>query len=1067
MIKVFYYIAQMKDWETCVKEQVDCINNAGLYDAVEKINVIVGGDKDIPFLDKKYEIIKHSKIEDFEFPALQSIYENANPVDKILYLHTKGVSRIGRINRLAGKKWRDYLMWGCVENWKDCVYALRKHDASGVQWTRLNKQYEKLCGTSKVFAGNFFWSTGEHIKKLSFPTTSKNRFLAEGWIAGCKPKVFDFHNLTNGLPITNKNTFYLSKFNRGTYDKNYVEQLPEKITENQIQKNCIYTVLIGRYETLKKAPKFTGWDAIAFVDNINTPANGWRLRELPLDDKLGAVRTSRLPRILPHKYLSDYDSSLYIDASIVIKKEPEKWIPQDAKWAAAKHWERATVWQEFDANVVNEKVHIETSKNQEIEYKNNGLMAKHIPLFQNCVLYRKHNDPKVIETCERWWYHFSRGTARDQLSSLMAFGDTDLIPTEITPRPKNSRGIHWTIYHEGTHRDIYRNFNLYLMIFNLRGSMISRGIQIGKCLFDRGVRNKVIMPAAIDEIKNSTVIVVKELNSYIKQLKRNNNAVIFDIVDNENVWKKGLGKYGKMIDAVIFPTKVLMIEWQEKGWLKNKHAVVIDHHGDTRFEPNIADSFKPICISTSTQIPQEVFDLSIDYIDERHAWEGLFEQTVKYNLHIGVYRNGIDCIHKPPSKLVTAAACNTNIILQRTPANIALMPEYPYYINEAKEIPTMLDKCKLDYEMQNQDWVDGLKIIAKIKEKTSGNIIASHYEKFLSSIKNCKKNEYVFSIVKKESTKKAVIVGAGLAGLTAARLLTDKGYKVKVYEKESHIGGACYTDEKNNHVFGTHIFHTNNKSVWDFVNQFTTFKKYNHEVYAETDVGLIPIPHNYFSELITGEISDKKILKLIFENYSLKQWGIPFSKLPADIQDRVKKRREGTDCRYFVDTWQGLPVDGYTEMFNQMTKDIEIEFNYEGNDWFNNDCLKIYTGSIDELFNCKLGSLPYRSLRFEKINEKLNHAVINDCRKNNNYTRTMDNRFFGGTDTYRDYPENYDKTNKRYYPIPFDEDAEKLKGKYLELAKKENIICLGRLGSYKYMNMDEVILQVMNKMEKL
>ena len=429
---------------------------------------------------------------------------------------------------------------------------------------------------------------------------------------------------------------------------------------------AIYTVLIGGYENLRNAPIYDGWDAIAYTDNIDIDCKGWTLVELPISD-LGVVRTSRLPRILPHKYLSDYSESLYIDASIEIKKSPDEWIPEGALWASCRHWERDNVWQEFLANRIAEKTHQETNLEQENKYKNAGLEAMHIPLYQNGVIYRKHNDAKVIETCEAWWRNFCEGTCRDQLSFPMALGETGLQVTEILPRPKSSTdNDYWQIKHVGMHAKIYAKWGLNFIIYNMRGSAISRGIQAGNALFDRGVRNRVTMPSAIQEMKNCDVVVVKELREKdISKLKNQGCRIIYDIVDNVQVWKNGLGNCGKYIDSIIFPCPDLKNKWLEKGWLIGKKSAVIDHHFDPRFSANEATGFSPVCICTSTQIPQEVHTLGIDCITETNSWEGLFENAKKYNLHIGVYADGVDYEHKPPSKLVTAVGCEANIILQK------------------------------------------------------------------------------------------------------------------------------------------------------------------------------------------------------------------------------------------------------------------------------------------------------------------------------------------------------------------------------------------------------------------
>lgn len=237
MIRLFYFIACMgNNWDAVVKSQLNVIEASGLYADVDAIYVCVATNnrgKDVRLvrrmLPKKAKIVYYSHLTQYELPALHMIKEYTKPEDQILYLHTKAVSKEGK-QRTAGDKWREYLDWGCIENYKAHLEALKTHDISGVQLTRLDNRFTKLCGSKVVYAGNYFWANGDYIQKLEAPEIGKNRWIAEGWGFGANPKAYDFHNLTNGKMITTHNTFSLCKFNRGVYDPNYVEKvIPEML----------------------------------------------------------------------------------------------------------------------------------------------------------------------------------------------------------------------------------------------------------------------------------------------------------------------------------------------------------------------------------------------------------------------------------------------------------------------------------------------------------------------------------------------------------------------------------------------------------------------------------------------------------------------------------------------------------------------------------------------------------------------------------------------------------------------------------------------------------------------
>lgn len=344
--------------------------------------------------------------------------------------------------------------------------------------------------------------------------------------------------------------------------------------------------------------------------------------------------------------------------------------------------------------------------------------------------------------------------------------------------------------------------------------------------------------------------------------------------------------------------------------------------------------------------------------------------------------------------------------------------------------------------------------------------------------------------------RRAVIVGAGLAGLTAGVLLTQAGYRIDIFEKRKHIGGNCFDSEEegwNVHQYGPHIFHTSNTRVYEFLSRFTSFVPYEHRVLACRENGvLLPIPYNLKTEQIIGRrLSDEEIIEWFFKDYSSKMWGRPWEDLSDNIRNRVPKRRENDDDRYFTDIFQGLPKNGYSDMFDSMLSDIGLKalnLACPSDDWKKfalNASLVVFTGSIDEYHGYSLGRLPYRSLRMETKHcsvaeaiEKYPVAVINHC---NRRPETRETNYGGFTPTPADlstfrnlvpivaeYPETYEpKKNEQFYPVPWGDAlyqqyvASPVKG----LRAKQKVIFCGRLGLYRYMNMDQVVLDTMEKID--
>lgn len=364
-----------------------------------------------------------------------------------------------------------------------------------------------------------------------------------------------------------------------------------------------------------------------------------------------------------------------------------------------------------------------------------------------------------------------------------------------------------------------------------------------------------------------------------------------------------------------------------------------------------------------------------------------------------------------------------------------------------------------------------------------------------------------------------LIVGAGLAGcVIAERIATQLKKKVLIVERRNHIGGNCYDyfDSKNVLVqkYGPHAFHTSMKHVWDYLSQFTKFNNYEHHVLAYIDGKNVPVPFNLnsidkvfdtdtakkYKELLIntfGEEQKVPILKLretenqdlktladfiyrnIYYGYTFKQWGFGPEELDFSVTTRVPVFISRDD-RYFQDTYQGIPVRGYTAMFKKMTENPMIEIVY-GKDYKKviNEIQfdkMIYTGQIDYFFDYIHGELPYRSLRFDfKTLEKKyfqETAQIN-YPNNHQYTRItefkhflrQDNRF---TTIAYEFPQEYIRnTNEPYYPIPRKENDELYKKYLTEVEKiKDNVIFVGRLAEYKYYNMDQIVGVALMTFEK-
>ena len=349
-----------------------------------------------------------------------------------------------------------------------------------------------------------------------------------------------------------------------------------------------------------------------------------------------------------------------------------------------------------------------------------------------------------------------------------------------------------------------------------------------------------------------------------------------------------------------------------------------------------------------------------------------------------------------------------------------------------------------------------------------------------------------------------LIVGSGLFGSTFAYEANKKEKKCLVIDKRSHIGGNIYTENIegiNVHKYGAHIFHTSNKEIWNYINQFAEFNRYTNSPIAryKNEVYNLPFNMNTFNKLwgvftpqeakqkIQTELENIKIKepknleeqaiklvgKTIYEKlvkgYTEKQWGRKATELPSFIIKRLPVRFN-YDNNYFDDKYQGIPIGGYTQIIEKMLKDIEVKLNcdyFEKKRELEKIAKKIiFTGQIDKYKNYCYGELEYRSVRFETeildIENYQGNAVVNYTEYEIPYTRIIEHKHFEygqqpKTIISKEYSDKWTKEKEPYYPINNAENNN-LYNKYQQLAQKDkNIIFGGRLGQYKYYDMDKII----------
>ncbi|MBO4241909.1 MAG: UDP-galactopyranose mutase [Clostridiales bacterium] len=349
-----------------------------------------------------------------------------------------------------------------------------------------------------------------------------------------------------------------------------------------------------------------------------------------------------------------------------------------------------------------------------------------------------------------------------------------------------------------------------------------------------------------------------------------------------------------------------------------------------------------------------------------------------------------------------------------------------------------------------------------------------------------------------------LVVGAGLFGSVFARQMTDAGFKVLVIDKRDHIAGNIYTENVegiNVHKYGAHIFHTNDRTVWEYVGRFAEFNRYTNSPVANYKGELYSLPFNMYTfnkmwgvttpqeaydkineqreasgitepknlEEQAISLVGKDIYEKLIKGYTMKQWGRPCSELPSFIIKRLPVRFT-FDNNYFNALYQGIPNGGYTKMVENILEGIDVKLNC--------DYLKnreeldkkaktiVYTGPIDAFYDFRFGPLEYRTVRFETevldIPNFQGNAVINYTDSETPYTRIIEHKHFEfGTQEKtvisKEYSKSWEKGDEPYYPVNDDKNSE-LYEKYRALADEEkNVIFGGRLGEYKYYDMDVVV----------
>jgi len=357
-----------------------------------------------------------------------------------------------------------------------------------------------------------------------------------------------------------------------------------------------------------------------------------------------------------------------------------------------------------------------------------------------------------------------------------------------------------------------------------------------------------------------------------------------------------------------------------------------------------------------------------------------------------------------------------------------------------------------------------------------------------------------------------LVVGSGFYGLTFARTAAEEGSRVLVVDKRNHIGGNCYTEKIEGidvHKYGPHIFHTNDLDIWRFVNRFSKFNNYQHRIKVNFKGIVYSFPVNLMTlhqlwgitspdqakekidsvrvfcegseSLESWSLSQvgQEIYDVFIKGYTTKQWGKDPKYLPSSIIKRLPIRLDYND-NYYNDIYQGIPIDGYTKLFENMLdhKNIKVETNV---DFFSNkeylmksSSTLVYSGKIDEFYEYRFGRLDYRSLDFKISVMEGNYqgcSIVNYTDKDVPFTRSVEHKYFTQNSSNKtvvtwEFPQSYSEGSIPYYPINDDTNNETYL-KYKKLNKDDRIIFGGRLGSYRYMDMHQVIASAIKAVKSL
>lgn len=363
------------------------------------------------------------------------------------------------------------------------------------------------------------------------------------------------------------------------------------------------------------------------------------------------------------------------------------------------------------------------------------------------------------------------------------------------------------------------------------------------------------------------------------------------------------------------------------------------------------------------------------------------------------------------------------------------------------------------------------------------------------------------------NSKRILIVGAGFSGAIIGRQLAEKGHLIQIIDSRDHIAGNCYDarDAKTDvmvHTYGPHIFHTDNEQVWDFVNQYSTMMPYVNRVKATVNGQVFSLPINLHTinqffgktcspteaKALIAEKGDtsiadpqsfeeqalrfvgKDLYEAFFKGYTIKQWGMSPAQLPASILKRLPIRFNYDD-NYFNHKFQGMPKDGYTKMVEGILDhpniSVSLGTNFQEEERGNYDHV-FYSGPLDAFYGFQFGRLGYRTLDFEKFSVEGDYqgcAVMNYCEQSVPYTRITEHKYFSpweqheGSVCYKEYSRACGENDIPYYPIRQVGEMSLLE-KYVDLAEKEqNITFIGRLGTYRYLDMDVTISEALKTAE--